>query len=59
VGKTNGDKELDLVAKEGTFAFRTVTHNQSFQSMDRTSTIIQKHLNRSSHVHKLQFELLW
>jgi hypothetical protein len=42
VGKTTGDKGLDLAAKEGTFAFPTVTHNQSFQLMDHTSTIIRK-----------------
>jgi hypothetical protein len=42
VGKTIGDKELDLAAKEGTFTFHTVVHNQSFQSMDCTSTINRK-----------------
>jgi hypothetical protein len=42
VAKTTGDKELNLAAKEGTFAFYTVTHNQSFQSMDCTSTVIWK-----------------
>jgi hypothetical protein len=42
VGKTIGDKEFDLAAKEGTFVFHTVARNQSFQSMDCTSTIIQK-----------------
>jgi hypothetical protein len=42
VGKTIGDKEFDLAAKEGTFAFHTVTHNQSFQSIECTSTIIRK-----------------
>jgi hypothetical protein len=42
MGKTTGDKELDLAAKEGTFAFHSVAHNQSFQSMDCTSTIIRK-----------------
>jgi hypothetical protein len=42
VGKTIGDKELDLAAKEGTFPFHTVAHNQSFQSMDCTSIIIRK-----------------
>jgi hypothetical protein len=42
VGKTLGDKELDLAAQEGTFASHTVTHNQSFQLMHCTSTIIRK-----------------
>jgi hypothetical protein len=42
VGKTIGDKELDLAAKEGTFAFHTVAQIKSFQSMDCTSRIIQK-----------------
>jgi hypothetical protein len=42
VGKTIGAKELDLATKEGTFAFHTVAHNQSFQLMDCTSTIIRK-----------------
>jgi hypothetical protein len=42
VGETICDKELDLAAKEGTFAFHTVAHNQSFQSMYCTSTIIRK-----------------
>jgi hypothetical protein len=42
VGKTIGDKQLDLAAKEGTFTFHTVAHSQSFQSMDCTSTVIWK-----------------
>jgi Fe-S cluster assembly scaffold protein SufB len=42
VGKNIGDKELDLVAKEGTFTFHTVVRNQSFQLIDCTSTIIRK-----------------
>jgi hypothetical protein len=42
VGKTIGDKELDLAAKEGTYAFHTVAHNQSFQLMGCTSTIMRK-----------------
>jgi hypothetical protein len=42
VWKTIGGKEFDLAAKEGTFSFHTVAHNQSFQSMDCTSTIIGK-----------------
>lgn len=37
-----GDKEAELAQTEGLWAFHTVTHNQSFRSMDCTSKLIQK-----------------
>jgi hypothetical protein len=36
-----GDKELDFAINEGTFAFHTVAHNQSFQLMGSTMKIIR------------------
>jgi hypothetical protein len=42
VGKTISDLELNLIAIEETLEFQTVPHNQSFQSMDCSLTIIQK-----------------
>jgi hypothetical protein len=39
---TCGSKELELAAAEGVFAYHTVSHSQSFRSMDCTTKIIQK-----------------
>lgn len=40
--KKLGDKEKELAAQEATFVYHTVKHNQSFQSMDCTSILLQK-----------------
>lgn len=39
---TCGTAEMELAAAEGVFAFHTVSHCQSFRSMDCTTKIIQK-----------------
>ncbi|XP_065306611.1 uncharacterized protein [Dermacentor albipictus] len=40
-----GEKELQLAASEGVFAFHTVVHNHSFRSIDCTSKLVQKLFN--------------
>ncbi len=40
--KTFDKKDSELTAAEGTFAYHTVVHNQSFKSMDCTSKLIRK-----------------
>jgi|SRR6218665_1878680 len=37
-----GDSEQKLAAAEGTWAYHTVQHNQSFRSTDCTSKLVQK-----------------
>ena len=39
---TMGDTEQKLAAAEGTWAYHTVQHNQSFRSTDCTSKLVQK-----------------
>lgn len=39
---TNSEEELELAKAEGLWAFHTVSHNQSFRSMECTSKLIQK-----------------
>lgn len=41
-----GLPELKLAAEEGTFAYHTVSHNQSFRSMDCTSSLVRKLFER-------------
>ena len=41
---TLGDTEKEVAAIEGTFAYHTIRHNQSFHSMECTSKIIKKSL---------------
>jgi hypothetical protein len=36
------EKQLSLAAQEATFAYHNAVHNQSFQSMDFTTTIARK-----------------
>ena len=40
--KAFDSSQRDLAAKEGTFAYHTVMHNDSFQSTDCTSKLIKK-----------------
>jgi hypothetical protein len=46
--KVAGKEELKSAAEEGTFTYHTIKHKHSFRSMECTSSIIRKVLNRSS-----------
>lgn len=40
------DEEFNLAIQEGTFAYHTVFHNQSFRSMDCTSNLVKTFYNK-------------
>ena len=56
--KEPGKDEYSLAAAEGTYAYHTIRHNQSFRSMDCTSQLVRKCLVRNSPVPEQKLKLL-
>ncbi|KAL7646765.1 UNVERIFIED_CONTAM: hypothetical protein RMT77_002020 [Armadillidium vulgare] len=52
------EKELQVAAVEGAYAYHTVQHNQSFRSMDCTSKLIQVSLEQKFLAPELRQKLL-